>query len=42
MQDKVSNCCGAAIINENNGEGICADCREHCVADKTSDSSWRG
>lgn len=28
----VSNCCSAAVLGENNNEGICAECSEHCVA----------
>lgn len=40
MQDKVSNCCGVNILNENNGEGICSMCKEHCIADKECNNSW--
>jgi len=29
---KVSSCCSAKVLNENNGEGMCADCKEHCGA----------
>lgn len=36
----VSNCCGAGIINEHRGEGICQMCHEHCAVDKEDDSSW--
>lgn len=28
----VSNCCSAQVENEQNGEGICADCGDHCFA----------
>lgn len=26
-----SNCCGSSILGENAGEGICAECHEHCA-----------
>jgi hypothetical protein len=26
-----SNCCGADVLNEHDGEGICSDCHEHCA-----------
>ena len=28
--EEVSNCCGDEVLNENDGEGICAGCYEHC------------
>ena len=39
MTNIFSNCCGVSIINENDGEGICANCKEHCVVitEKNSD-----
>jgi hypothetical protein len=33
-QESLSNCCGASVINENYGEGICSDCHEHCMAEE--------
>lgn len=30
----VSNCCGARVIDERDGQGICADCYEHCGAER--------
>ncbi|GEM_PF-5516457 len=36
----ISNCCGASILNEHRGEGICQMCREHCSVDKEDDNSW--
>jgi hypothetical protein len=30
MNEETSSCCGDEVLNENDGEGICAGCREHC------------
>ncbi len=27
----MSECCGATVYNENDGIGICGDCKEHCT-----------
>lgn len=35
IEEKVSHCCGTSMINENDGEGVCADCKEHCEAVNT-------
>ena len=28
--EEVSSCCGAEVLDENDGAGICASCHEHC------------
>ncbi len=33
-----SNCCGASVLNENDGEGICSDCGEHCLAEEIGEN----
>ena len=30
MNEETSSCCGDEVLNENDGEGICAGCREWC------------
>jgi|TARA_R110000737_G_scaffold130711_1_gene162701 hypothetical protein len=30
MNEETSSCCGDEVLNENDGEGICAGCYEHC------------
>lgn len=29
-----SNCCGASVLGEVDGEGICSSCKEHCVTEE--------
>lgn len=41
MTDKVSNCCGASILGQDqNGHGKCSMCKENCVPSEEFDSSW--
>ena len=28
--EECSDCCGAEVLDENDGAGICASCHEHC------------
>ena len=28
--EECSSCCGAEVLDENDGAGICASCHEHC------------
>ena len=30
-QGVISECCGATVYHENDGIGICGDCKDHCT-----------
>lgn len=33
----ISDCCGAEMLGENDGEGFCGDCKEHCSGQTEDD-----
>lgn len=33
-KEEYSNCCGAGVLEEHDGEGICSSCYEHCLVEK--------